>query len=117
MFKVGDNAVYPSHGVGIIKRIDEKMISGQKKSFYVLQVIENGMTIMVPTDNTGAVGLRALVSQDEVDEVFGILRLIDQVKAVTKPLHCCSGNKHTPFQRIRYFSIQPPGNRCDESVC
>lgn len=74
MFKVGDNAVYPSHGVGIIKRIEEKVISGKKKSFYVLQVIENGMTIMVPTDNTAGVGLRALVSQQEVDEVFGILR-------------------------------------------
>ena len=36
MFKVGDNAVYPAHGVGVIKRIEEKMISGAKKSFYVL---------------------------------------------------------------------------------
>jgi CarD family transcriptional regulator len=73
-FKVGDNAVYPSHGVGVIKRIEEKVISGKKKSFYVLQVIENGMTIMVPTDNTMGVGLRALVSKKEVDEVYGILR-------------------------------------------
>lgn len=73
-FKVGDNAVYPSHGVGVIKRIEEKVISGKKKSFYVLQVIENGMTIMVPTDNTIGVGLRALVSKKEVDEVYGILR-------------------------------------------
>ncbi|MCO5141990.1 MAG: CarD family transcriptional regulator [Oligoflexia bacterium] len=73
-FKVGDSAVYPSHGVGIIQRIEEKVISGNKKSFYVLQVVENGMTIMVPTDNTAGVGLRALVSKDEVDEVYGILR-------------------------------------------
>ena len=73
-FKVGDNAVYPSHGVGIIKRIDEKVISGQKKSFYVLQVIENGMTIMIPTDNTQGVGLRALISKQEIDDVFSILR-------------------------------------------
>ncbi len=74
MFKVGDNAVYPAHGVGIIKRIEKKVVSGKEKSFYVLQVIENGMTIMVPTDNTAGVGLRALVSQQEVDEVMGILR-------------------------------------------
>ncbi len=73
-FKVGDNAVYPSHGVGVIKRIEEKLISGKKKSFYVLQVIENGMTIMVPTDNTAGVGLRALISNNEVTEVLSILR-------------------------------------------
>ena len=29
---------------------------------------------MVPTDNTAGVGLRALVSKQEVDEVLGILR-------------------------------------------
>ncbi len=73
-FKVGDNAVYPSHGVGVIKKIEEKKISGQKKTFYVLQVIDNGMTIMVPTDNTAGVGLRAVITKQEVDSVFTILR-------------------------------------------
>lgn len=73
-FKVGDNAVYPSHGVGVIKRIEEKKIAGKKKSFYVLQVIENGMTIMVPTDNTAGVGLRTLISKDEIESVYTILR-------------------------------------------
>jgi CarD family transcriptional regulator len=73
-FKVGDNAVYPSHGVGVIKRIEEKLISGKKKSFYVLQVLENGMTIMIPTDNTASVGLRALISQNEIEDVYTILR-------------------------------------------
>ncbi len=73
-FKVGDNAVYPSHGVGVIKKIEEKKISGQRKTFYVLQVIDNGMTIMVPTDNTTGVGLRAVITQQEVDSVYSILR-------------------------------------------
>jgi CarD family transcriptional regulator len=73
-FKVGDNAVYPSHGVGVIKRIEEKVVSGKKKSFYVLQVIENGMTIMVPTDNTAGVGLRSLISKTEVEDIYDILR-------------------------------------------
>ena len=44
MFKVGESAVYPAHGIAIIKRIDERDIGGRKKSFYVLQVIENQMT-------------------------------------------------------------------------
>lgn len=73
-FKVGDNAVYPSHGVGVIKRIEEKLISGKKKSFYVLQVLENGMMIMIPTDNTAGVGLRSLISKTEIEDVFTILR-------------------------------------------
>jgi CarD family transcriptional regulator len=74
MFKVGDNTVYPAHGVAVVKRIEEKLIGGAKKSFYVLQVLENQMTIMVPTDNAGQVGLRGLISDKEVKKVYQILK-------------------------------------------
>ncbi len=74
MFKVGDNAVYPAHGVAKVKRIEERDVGGTKKSFYVLQVVENSMTIMVPTDNTASVGLRQIVSENDVQLVYDILR-------------------------------------------
>jgi CarD family transcriptional regulator len=77
MFKVGQSAVYPAHGIAIIKRIDERDVGGKKKSFYVLQVIENQMTIMVPTDNAEAVGLRSIISDDEVTQVYQILKMRD----------------------------------------
>ncbi len=77
MFKVGDNAVYPAHGVTIVKRIDERDIAGRKKSFYVLEVVETHMTIMVPTDNANAVGLRGIISDDEVRKVYRILKKRD----------------------------------------
>ncbi len=73
-FKVGDNAVYPSHGVTVIKKIDEKEVGGKKKSFYVLQVLENEMTIMVPTDNIQSVGLRPIIGKKEVLNVYKILK-------------------------------------------
>ncbi len=31
MFKVGDSAVYPAHGLAVIKRIEEKDVGGKKK--------------------------------------------------------------------------------------
>lgn len=77
MFKVGESAVYPAHGITIVKRIDEREVGGKKKSFYVLQVLENQMTIMVPTDNADAVGLRKLISDDEVNNVYKILKMRD----------------------------------------
>lgn len=73
-FKVGDNAVYPAHGVAVIKKIDEKVIGGNKKQFYVLQVLENEMTIMVPTDNAEACGLRPIVGKKEITNVYKILK-------------------------------------------
>lgn len=77
MFKVGESAVYPAHGITVIKRIDERDVGGKKKSFYVLQVLENSMTIMVPTDNAAAVGLRSIISDQETAEVFRILKRRD----------------------------------------
>ncbi len=74
MFKVGDSAVYPAHGVAVIKRIEEREVGGKKKKFYVLQVVENQMTIMVPTDNTASVGLREIISHKDVSQVYDILR-------------------------------------------
>lgn len=77
LFKVGDNAVYPAYGVTVVKKIDEKEVGGKKRKFYVLQVLENEMTIMVPTDNCQSVGLRPIVGKSEVSNVFKILKRKD----------------------------------------
>ena len=68
------SAVYPAHGVTVVKRIDEREVAGKKKSFYVLQVIENSMTIMVPTENADSVGLREIISPKDVQAVYKILK-------------------------------------------
>lgn len=73
-FKVGDMAVYPAHGVGKIDSIETKRISGDKHKFYILKIMDNGMTIMVPTGNVRNVGLREVIGQSEVDIVYDILR-------------------------------------------
>jgi CarD family transcriptional regulator len=73
-FKVGDVAVYPAHGVGEVKSIESREISGRKHMFYVLQILDNGMKIMVPTGNINAVGLREIISKDEVEAVYAILK-------------------------------------------
>jgi CarD family transcriptional regulator len=78
-FKVGDKAVYPAHGVGIIERIENKEISGSLFSFYILRILDNDMTIMVPTTNVANVGLRQLITPDKVDKVYKIFQKKDVV--------------------------------------
>ena len=73
-FKVGDMAVYPAHGVGKIDSIETRSISGSKHKFYILKIMDNGMTIMVPTTNVRNVGLREVIGQSEVDIVYDILK-------------------------------------------
>jgi CarD family transcriptional regulator len=74
MFKVGDLAVYPAHGVGVIERIENKEISGCQEDFFVMRILENNMIIMIPSSNTKNVGLRELIDQTEVSKVFSILK-------------------------------------------
>ncbi|MBI3813983.1 MAG: CarD family transcriptional regulator, partial [Nitrospinae bacterium] len=43
MFRMRDRIIYPAHGIGIIDRIEEKILSGKKRSFYVIKILENGV--------------------------------------------------------------------------
>ena len=74
MFKVGDLAVYPAHGVGVIDAIESKEISGRKQTFYMLRILDNDMTIMIPTKNIDSVGLREVVSHKEITRIYSILK-------------------------------------------
>ena len=77
-------AVYPAHGVGLIQTIEKQSIGGVDQSFYVMKILDNDMTIMIPTATSANVGLRAIISDDEVTKVIDILKERDvQVTAQT----------------------------------
>ncbi len=73
-FKVGDLAVYPAHGVGEIIAIESRVVNGEKHDFYIMKVIENGMTIMIPTNNVESVGLRDVIPKKEVNKVYAVMK-------------------------------------------
>ena len=77
MFETGDMAVYPAHGVGVIEAIEIQNIGGVDQSFYVMRILDNDMTIMIPTANSENVGLRAIIDEVEVDKVLQILMMRD----------------------------------------
>jgi CarD family transcriptional regulator len=74
MFQIGDKAVYPGHGVGVIESIQNMQILGKEQIFYILRIVDNGMTIMIPRENAGAVGLRGVIPKPEVTKVIHILK-------------------------------------------
>lgn len=73
-FQVGDMAVYPAHGVGRIDAIETRSVGDLHQSFYVINIIETKMTIMIPTNSCNSVGLRAIIRADEVEEIYSILK-------------------------------------------
>ena len=74
MFKVGQLAVYPAHGVGRIESVEKRDIAGQPQQFYILRIVDNEMIIMIPTANAVSLGLRSIISNKEVSQVFNILK-------------------------------------------
>ena len=72
-FHVGDLAVYPAHGVGRIEAIESRMINGETHDFYIMKVLENSMVIMIPTMNVESVGLRDVISEEEIPKVYAVM--------------------------------------------
>jgi len=83
-FKIGDKAVYPAHGVGEVTDIQTRSLGGKERSFYILNVLENGMKIMVPVETAAAAGLRPVISRKDAKKVLDILRSND-VAVKTQP--------------------------------
>jgi len=71
MFNISDYVVCPGHGVGQVSSIESKEIAGEEHSYYIVTVISNGMKVMVPV--TSKDGIRSLVDEGEVQEVFNLL--------------------------------------------
>src|SRR2546422_9996715 len=72
-FEIGDQVVYPNHGVGIIEKISNRLFAGKFERFYLLRICSNDILIMVPTANAGEVGLRKIVERRDVEELLSFL--------------------------------------------
>ena len=73
-FDVGDKVVYPHHGAAVIERREMKTVFGEEKEYLVLRLAYGDLTLSVPADNTDEVGLRDVINDEEVEEVFAVLR-------------------------------------------
>jgi CarD family transcriptional regulator len=73
MFVIGDRIVYPMHGAGIIEEIEEKQILGQFRKYYILKVPCGDMKIMIPIESCREIGVRAVISVEEIDGVLEVL--------------------------------------------
>ena len=73
-FNVGDKAVYPARGVVEVIKIEEKDIAGSRQRFYVLQIVDTDHKVLVPVRGASDRGLRQVIGEEEILEIFDILR-------------------------------------------
>lgn len=77
MFNIGDNAVYPGHGVGVIKGKCKKLVSGRNVEFYEMQIFDSTcnkpIKIMIPVEKASE-RLREISPKNKVKKVYTILK-------------------------------------------
>jgi CarD family transcriptional regulator len=73
-FNVGQKVVYSSHGVGEIIAIETNTYAGVELIFYVINLINQKMSIKVPANKTGESGLRPIVSDTDAEGIYQILK-------------------------------------------
>lgn len=72
-FKVKQQIVYPSQGVGIITEIFDKEFNGEKTLYYKIYVEVSDMVVMVPVNNAKNLGIRAIVEAKEAKKALNLL--------------------------------------------
>lgn len=76
-FKPGDRVVYPHHGAAIIERKEKRLAFGEETEYLVLKMAHGDLTLSVPTDKAEEVGMREPISQEDVEDLFELLRKKD----------------------------------------
>jgi len=74
MFKVGDKVVYPMHGAGVIEAIEEREVLGSRQRYYIMRLPIGDLKVMIPTDNVDEIGIRGIIDDRMVEEVFDVLK-------------------------------------------
>jgi CarD family transcriptional regulator len=74
MYKVGDKAVYPSHGLVSITGIQKQEIAGATHEFLILKVVDSDITVMIPTNSVQAKELRPLAKRNELKTLWLLIK-------------------------------------------
>ena len=101
------------HGAGIIEAVEEHEVMGERREYYILTMPCGGMRVMIPLDNVEHVGLREVICETEVDQVFCTLRTASPQPCINwnrrfniNLAKIKSGNIHEVAEVVRNLTIQ-----------
>lgn len=72
-FAIGEKVVYPNQGVATIENISSRAFGSGLERFYLLRLLYNSMTVMVPFSNVTTIGLRKVTKTGDVNKVLNFL--------------------------------------------
>lgn len=69
-YQIGDRVAHPLHGAGVISAVEQKRIDGVVRSYYVMRLPFGDMLIKFPQDTCEQVGVRPILSGDELRDIL-----------------------------------------------
>ena len=73
-FRAGDHAVYPAHGVGRVRAIEEQEIAGHRLEMLEIEFEKEKMVMRIPTTKVGTAGLRTLSTKKVMKQALETLK-------------------------------------------
>ena len=70
MYQIGDKVVHPMYGAGVVDSIVQKTVDNVVRDYYILQLPNRSMVVMVPTENCEEIGVRPVVDREQADQVM-----------------------------------------------
>jgi CarD family transcriptional regulator len=57
------------HGAGVIEAIEEKIVLGESRRYYILHIPFGDMKVMIPCDSTDSVGVRSIITEEQLPSI------------------------------------------------
>ena len=73
MYQIGDKVVHPMYGAGVVDSIVQKTVDNVVRDYYILQLPNRSMVVMVPTENCEEIGVRPVVDREQADRVMAAI--------------------------------------------
>ena len=73
MYHIGDKVVHPMYGAGVVESIVQKTVDNVVRDYYILQLPNRSMVVMVPTENCEEIGVRPVVDREQADRVMAAI--------------------------------------------
>jgi CarD family transcriptional regulator len=66
LFVKGDKIVHPAYGAGTVESIEEKIVDGEKKPYYILEIAINNLQVSISASKASELHVRRVLSENEL---------------------------------------------------
>ena len=79
MFETGDGVLHPVHGAGVVTEIRPDSVSGEARTYYVIEMVAGKMRLFVPVESADEIGLRRGPNRLEGEELLAAMSALAEV--------------------------------------